>query len=69
MHCPPGLSGAPLVFGGTDQVVGIVYGRTTTKVPDEDPAPIYHFGLAYDLEILAGLVGLATHGRPLSELM
>lgn len=69
MHCPPGISGAPLVYGGSDQVIGIIYGRTTVKVPDEDPAPLYHFGLAYDREILEGLVGSATGHRPLSELM
>lgn len=69
MHCPPGLSGAPLVYGGTDQVLGIVYGRTTVKVPDEDPAPLYHFGLAYDREVIDGLVGPATGERALSEAM
>lgn len=69
MHCPPGLSGAPLVFGGTDQVLGLVYGRATVKVPDEDPAPLYHFGLAYDREILDGLIGPATDGRTFSEVM
>lgn len=69
MHCPPGLSGAPLGYGSKNQVVGIVYGRTTTKVPDEDPAPLYHFGLAYDREILEGLLGAATGGRPLGEVM
>lgn len=69
LSCPPGLSGAPIVYGGTDQVLGIVFGRTTVKVPDEDPAPLYHFGLAFDREILGGLLGPATEGRPLSELM
>jgi hypothetical protein len=69
MHCPPGISGAPLVYGGSDQVIGIIYGRTTVKVPDEDPAPLYHFGLAFDREILGGLVGSAARDRPLSEIM
>jgi hypothetical protein len=69
MHCPPGISGAPLVYGGKDQVLGIIYGRTTVKVPDEDPVPLYHFGLAFDREIVGGLVGRATGNRPLSEVM
>ena len=69
MHCPPGISGAPLVYGGADQVIGIIYGRTTVKVPDENPAPLYHFGLAFDREILGGLIGAATGNRPLSEVM
>jgi hypothetical protein len=69
MHCPPGISGAPLAYGGTDKVLGIIYGRTTVKVPDEEPAPLYHFGLAYDSEILGGLIGPATDGRAFSEVM
>jgi hypothetical protein len=69
MPCPPGISGAPLAYGQTDQVLGIIYGRMTVKVPDEDPAPLYHFGLAYDREILTGLRGAATDGRPVGDLI
>jgi hypothetical protein len=69
MPCPPGISGAPLVLTETNEVVGLVFGRTTTKVPDEDPAPLYHFGHAFDREVLDELSGKATGGRPLWEVL
>jgi hypothetical protein len=69
MPAPPGLSGAPLVLRGSDQVVGIVFGRQTVQVPDEDPAPLYHFGLAMDRETLDGLRGAATGGKELAEVL
>ena len=69
MPCPPGLSGSPLVLVGRNEVVGLVFGRATTQVPDEDPAPLYHFGHAFDREVLDDLSGLATNGRPLWQLL
>jgi hypothetical protein len=69
MPCPPGLSGAPLVLSHLNLVVGLVFGRTTIKVPDEDPAPLYHFGQAFDRETLDELSGPATGGRPLWEVL
>jgi len=68
MTAPPGLSGAPIVYEGSDQILGVYFRRRTTKVPDEDPAPLYTFSLAYDNEILAGLKGQATGGRTVGEL-
>jgi len=68
MTAPPGLSGAPIVFEGSDHILGVYFRRNTTKVPKEDPAPLYHFALAYDNQILSGLKGAATGGKTLGEL-
>ncbi len=68
MTAPPGLSGGPVVFEGSDHILGAYFGRRTTKVPDEDPAPLYSFSLAYDNEVLAGLKGAATGGKTIGEL-
>jgi hypothetical protein len=68
MTAPPGLSGAPIVFEGSDHILGVYFRRHTTKVPDEDPARLYTFALAYDNEILSGLKGSASNGRTIGEL-
>jgi len=68
MTAPPGLSGAPIVFDGSDQILGVYFRRHTIKVADEEPAPLYTFALAYDNEILAGLRGSATGGKTLGEV-
>ena len=68
MTAPPGLSGAPIVFEGSDHILGVYYFRHTCKVPDEDPAPLYHFARAYDNEVLSGLKGAATNGKSIGEL-
>jgi hypothetical protein len=68
MTAPPGLSGAPILYENSDQILGVYFGRRSTKVPDEDPAPLYTFSLAYDNEILAGLKGKATGNRNVGEL-
>ena len=82
MPAPAGLSGAPLVRVGSDEVVGVIYGTLDVARSEEaatvDPETgvrtpevqrIVSFALAYHTLALAAVRGAATGGRSLSELM
>jgi hypothetical protein len=66
MQCPPGLSGAPIVYEGTDKVLGLVFAHNNTEIGGH---PVYHYGYAFDRELLDGLAGPATNGLPLGKVL
>ena len=79
---PRGLSGAPLVRGGSFEVVGVIYGNHDIETIDEfvkiDPDTgertpevrrIVSYGLAHHLTTLQGLSGAATRSMPLIEFL
>jgi hypothetical protein len=82
MPAPEGLSGAPLIMGGTSYVIGVVYGvNEVARIAEyavDDPATgerrpevlrIERFALATYTDDFRKLAGTATGGQPLSELM
>ena len=82
MPAPEGLSGAPLIRVGSQEVVGVVFGSNDVGTIDEferiDPQTrerepeirrVVSFGLAHYTDALRKARGPATGGLPLSEFL
>ena len=82
MPTPAGLSGAPLVRTGSQDVIGVIYGsndvatieqmaqiNTDTGKREPEIHRIISFGLAHYTETLRKLSGAATKGLPLYEFL
>ena len=81
MAAPEGLSGAPLLKHGTNELLGVVYGNIDVQkitqfkkvdpdTGDEEPEiqRIISYGLAHHLDVISELSGKATNNRTIREL-
>jgi hypothetical protein len=80
MRVPSGLSGAPLIFEGTKEIIGVVYGVNKVSMIEEvasvdsetgEKSPEIHrietFGLAHHTSTLRNIRGKATGGERLCD--
>jgi hypothetical protein len=76
MPTPTGCSGAPLLLGGTLEVIGVVYGAhqvqaagDSGEVPERVSIFSVTFGLAHRSKTLRAARGPATAGRTVAEYL